>query len=80
MHIRSTEEERRRSPKHKKRSKRSFGISPPLSSKLIIPVRRYDPEVFRMLVQYVHCGMVVINSENVAGKLFYKIFFLKILF
>jgi len=40
-----------------------------LTDRLTIPVRKYDAEVFRMLIQFVHSGIVTINDKNVCGKL-----------
>ena len=37
--------------------------------RLLIPVRKYDSEVFRMMVQFVHTGSAYITDENVSGNL-----------
>ena len=39
------------------------------ADKLTIHVRKYDAEVFRMLIQFVHSGIVAISDKNVCGKL-----------
>ncbi|XP_060070235.1 serine-enriched protein-like [Ylistrum balloti] len=38
-------------------------------SNVIIDVNKYEPEDFRMLMQFVHCGSVDIGVHNVAGLL-----------
>ncbi|XP_060565692.1 uncharacterized protein LOC132724751 [Ruditapes philippinarum] len=55
--------------KKNKKSKKNatVGIGRSLSQRLIIPVKKYDSEVFRMLVQFIHCGSVNITEETVAG-------------
>ena len=35
----------------------------------MIPVRKYDPKVFRMLIEFAHSGVVTLNAETVPGKL-----------
>ena len=37
--------------------------------RLVIPIQKYDAEVFRMLIQFVHTGTAYITQQNVAGKL-----------
>ncbi|KAH3782775.1 hypothetical protein DPMN_160695 [Dreissena polymorpha] len=36
---------------------------------VIIPVRKYDPEVFRMLVQFIQSGTATINDVTATGLL-----------
>ena len=36
--------------------------------RLQIPVQRYDAEVFRMLIQFIHSGTAYITVENVSGN------------
>ncbi|XP_069128871.1 serine-enriched protein-like [Argopecten irradians] len=38
-------------------------------SQVVIEVNKYEPEDFRMLMQFVHCGTVDIGVQNVAGLL-----------
>ncbi|XP_053374297.1 serine-enriched protein-like [Mercenaria mercenaria] len=70
MHMSAADEETN-AKKNKKSKKntcnRSVGISRSLSQRLVIPVKKYDSEVFRMLVQFIHCGSVTITEETVAG-------------
>jgi len=33
-----------------------------------IPVKKYGPEVFRTLIQFIHCGMANISDKNVIGR------------
>ena len=40
---------------------------PRLSSRVTIPMKKYDPEVFQGLVQFVHCGSIEISEANVVG-------------
>ncbi|KAJ8301404.1 hypothetical protein KUTeg_020391 [Tegillarca granosa] len=35
---------------------------------LTIDVKKYDSDVFRKIIQFVHCGSVDITMENVAGE------------
>ena len=51
-----------------KQSKKTIGPSSSLLTKMVIPVRKYDAEVFRMLLDFVHCGTVNISEDTVAGK------------
>jgi hypothetical protein len=64
--------DKERNAKSNKKSKKStckaVGIGRSLSQRLVIPVKKYDSEVFRMLVQFIHCGIVNITEETVAGK------------
>lgn len=46
----------------------SAGIGQSFSQKLEIPVKKYDSEAFRMLVEFIHCGSVNITEDSVAGK------------
>ncbi|WAQ94472.1 hypothetical protein MAR_006943, partial [Mya arenaria] len=41
----------------------SFGV------RLTIPVHKYDAEVFRMLIQFIHCGAATITDLTVTGLL-----------
>ncbi|WAQ94459.1 GPRS-like protein [Mya arenaria] len=41
----------------------SFGLP------ITIPVHKYDAEVFRMLIQFIHSGAATINDQTVAGLL-----------
>lgn len=34
---------------------------------LTIEVNKYEPEIFRKLIQFVHCGTVEVDSECVTG-------------
>ena len=57
--------------KSKKNTKKCAPKSPSLcrslSDRLVIPVKKYDPEVFRGLIHFVHCGSITITEETVAG-------------
>ncbi|KAH3706439.1 serine-enriched protein-like isoform X2 [Dreissena polymorpha] len=66
MSIKNSEE-KVQSKKGKSKDTAPAGISWPSSEKLVIPVRKYDAEVFRLLVQFVHCGTVNINEDTVVG-------------
>lgn len=70
MSMKAADEERNAKNKKSKKSStnRSVGIGRSLSEKLVIPVKKYDSEVFRMLVQFIHCGSVNITEDTVAGK------------
>ncbi|XP_045167803.1 serine-enriched protein-like [Mercenaria mercenaria] len=49
-----------------------YTIQPSLrhyGDRLIIPVRKYDAEVFRMLIQFVHSGTATITDSTVFGLL-----------
>lgn len=39
------------------------------TDKLTIVVKKYDPEDFRKIIQFIHCGSIDINSSCVAGIL-----------
>ncbi|XP_045177958.2 serine-enriched protein-like [Mercenaria mercenaria] len=69
MSMREVDEERNHKKKKAKKTKynQSVGIGRSLSQRLVIPVKKYDPDVFRMLVQFIHCGSVNITEETVAG-------------
>ena len=72
-HMAMEEADKERNAKKNKKSKKStcnqsVGIGRSLSQRLVIPVKKYDSEVFRMLVQFIHCGSVNITEETVAGK------------
>ena len=43
-----------------------------LSDRLTIPVRKYDPEVFRMIILFIHCGTAIISDKTVSGKFVLK--------
>ena len=47
--------------------KQSVGLACTISERLTIPIKKYDSEVFRLLVQFIHCGTVNITEETVAG-------------
>ncbi|KAJ8303851.1 hypothetical protein KUTeg_017434 [Tegillarca granosa] len=59
--------------KHQKKQEMSFekkGKKKKTSAKhLTIDVKKYDANVFRKIIQFVHCGSVDITMENVAGLL-----------
>ena len=38
------------------------------SERLLIPVQKYDAEVFRMLIQFVHTGTAYVTQQSVAGN------------
>lgn len=68
-----------RTVKNNKKSKKntcnkSFGIGRSVSERLVIPVKKYDSEVFRMLVQFIHCGSVNITEDTVTGECFYIVY------
>ncbi|XP_063446126.1 serine-enriched protein-like [Mytilus trossulus] len=50
----------------KKDKKRKTSVQ---SDKVIIVVKKYEPEDFRMIIQFIHSGSVDINSSCVAGLL-----------
>ncbi|XP_060595374.1 serine-enriched protein-like [Ruditapes philippinarum] len=70
-HMSMEAADKERNAKSNKKSKKStckaVGIGRSLSQRLVIPVKKYDSEVFRMLVQFIHCGIVNITEETVAG-------------
>ncbi|WAQ94463.1 hypothetical protein MAR_006934 [Mya arenaria] len=41
----------------------------PVHVRLTIPVHKYDAEVFRMLMQFIHCGTATITDQTVTGLL-----------
>ena len=51
-----------------KSKKKNVSLTSSLFPKVVIPVKKYDAEVFRMLVEFVHCGQVNISEGTVAGK------------
>ena len=51
----------------KRNSNGNVGSSRFSSERIDIPVRKYDPEVFRMLIEFVHSGVVTVTMETVAG-------------
>ncbi|KAL3831711.1 hypothetical protein ACJMK2_023427 [Sinanodonta woodiana] len=59
-HMKSAEEKENSTPRKNNRYPRIF-------QHLEIPVRRYDPGVFRRLLQFVHSGSVNITIETVVG-------------
>ena len=48
--------------------KSSKPVSRSYGHRVTIPVKKYDVEVFRMLIQFVHCGSITITDKTVAGK------------
>ena len=50
-----------------KKSRRGDGRSRFSSERVTIPVRKYDPKVFRMLIEFLHSGVVNITIETVPG-------------
>ncbi|KAH3815969.1 uncharacterized protein LOC127836033 [Dreissena polymorpha] len=50
----------------KAKGKSSFGLSQLSSDKLKIPITNYGAEVFRLLVEFIHCGEVNINEDTLA--------------
>ena len=57
----------RNDKKGRKSSKSKRGRSETVTrERLQIPVRRYDAEVFRMLIQFIHSGTAYITVENVS--------------
>ncbi|XP_060073631.1 serine-enriched protein-like [Ylistrum balloti] len=54
------EEEEKRS--HKSRKSRG-------NSRLVIDVKKYEPEDFRKIIQFIHCGTVDVTSKSVTGLL-----------
>ena len=57
--------------KKEKKSTKSLKRRRPESvsiERLQIPVQRYDAEVFRMLIQFIHSGTAYITAENVSGN------------
>ncbi|XP_033749671.1 serine-enriched protein-like [Pecten maximus] len=54
------EEEENRSKKSRKSR---------FSSRLVIDVKKYEPEDFRKIVQFIHCGTVDVTVKNVTGLL-----------
>jgi len=57
---RETEEHRKLSKKFRKSQR---------NSKTIIDVNKYQPDDFREIIKFMHCGMVDINGKNVVGIL-----------
>ena len=53
-----------------KSSKKSRATTCGITERLVIPVRKYAAEVFRMLVQFVHSGSAYITQENVSGNFY----------
>ncbi|XP_060560656.1 uncharacterized protein LOC132720519 [Ruditapes philippinarum] len=70
-HMSMEAADKKRNAKSNKKSKKgtckAVGRGRSLSQRLVIPVKKYDSEVFRMLVQFIHCGIVNITEETVAG-------------
>ena len=58
----------KKAKKSSKSSKKSRATTSGFIERLVIPVRKYDAEVFRMLVQFVHSGSAYITQENVSGN------------
>ncbi|XP_061193423.1 serine-enriched protein-like [Saccostrea echinata] len=56
----------RQSPLSKKSKKKSKENSTP-SNHIVIEIRNYQPDDFRDLITFVHCGKVNINTSNVTG-------------
>ena len=57
------EKSQRKQNKHIKQN-----LSRKTSHHLVISVRKYQPEDFQKIVEYLHCGSVDISTTNVAGK------------
>ena len=60
----------KKASKLSKPSKKSRATTSRITERLVIPVRKYDAEVFRMLVQFVHSGSAYITQENVSGNFY----------
>ncbi|XP_061193593.1 serine-enriched protein-like [Saccostrea echinata] len=56
----------RQLPSSKKSKKKSKENSTP-SNHIVIEIRNYQPDDFRELITFVHCGKVNINTSNVTG-------------
>ncbi|XP_060565768.1 serine-enriched protein-like [Ruditapes philippinarum] len=67
MSMEAADQEKNLKKNKKSKKNATVGIGRSLSQRLIIPVKKYDSEVFRMLVQFIHCGSVNITEETVAG-------------
>ncbi|KAL5007694.1 hypothetical protein ScPMuIL_016500 [Solemya velum] len=50
-------------------SNKKSGTSITSTTNLVIPVVKYDADVFRSLIEFVHCGTVKIEMKTVAGLL-----------
>jgi len=66
-HTTLKKSEVKRKTKGSKDKKPPMGIARQTSDTLVIPVQSYDPETFRALVEFVHCGSVLITEDTVAG-------------
>jgi hypothetical protein len=66
--MRAADDERNAGKNKKTKKTTSVGIGRTLSERLVIPVKKYEPEVFRMLIQFVHCGSATITENTVAGE------------
>ncbi|KAH3807663.1 hypothetical protein DPMN_136010 [Dreissena polymorpha] len=66
IHLRISEQSKVTKTK-KIKGKSPVGLSQLSSEKLKIPITNYDAEVFRLLVEFIHCGEVNINEDTVAG-------------
>ncbi|KAL4222034.1 hypothetical protein ACF0H5_018077 [Mactra antiquata] len=64
--MKTAEEEKVKKTK-KKSKKDKVKASMGHDNKLVIPVTKYDSEVFSMLIEFVHCGKVNITEDTVAG-------------
>jgi hypothetical protein len=70
MAMTATEEEEKTSKKKKSKKftcNQPIGIGRSLLQRLVIPVKKYDHDVFQKLIQFIHCGTVNITEETVAG-------------
>ena len=67
MHMRKEKKDKKKPSKSGKRNKGQCGIVS--NERLVIPVHKYDAEVFRMLIQFVHTGTAYVTTENVTGEL-----------
>jgi hypothetical protein len=65
--MRAADEARNARKSKKTKKTTSVGIGRSLSQRLVIPVKKYHAEVFRMLIQFVHCGSATITEDTVAG-------------
>ena len=61
------EKKDKKTSKSGKRNKGQCGMVS--NERLVIPVHKYDAEVFRMLIQFVHTGTAYVTTENVTGEL-----------
>jgi hypothetical protein len=69
--LKHTNDAEATAPSRKSGSRGKKSKAPPAvrNPRLSIPVKKYDYEVFRRLIQFVHCGATNIDVHTVAGNI-----------